>query len=212
MNEKQQEFLRLCHQPYVEQIEFSMFFNENRQNIPLNCAFMNKCLLACCQNENYTEMYWIYYAYHTGLTIPPRYLNDEIDHQMYSYMMELCCAIGNDFYLKRIRQQIFWPEKLLIPTIRRCYNLAFTNKQYHILFILAIYYPNYVHVYSNFNYKFDYYFSATHEDIQTIEKKEKRKKQLFLLWISSNHSPNKNCLLHQLPNEISRYIIEQLVD
>lgn len=35
--------------------------------------------------------------------------------------------------------------------------------------------------------------------------------RLLPLWLISTNSPNKNCLLYQLPRDISRYIVEQFI-
>ena len=43
-------------------------------------------------------------------------------------------------------------------------------------------------------------------------KKEARWEQIkYLVWLSSSQSPNANCLLYKLPNDISRYIIQNFI-
>ena len=43
-------------------------------------------------------------------------------------------------------------------------------------------------------------------------KKEVRWEQIkYLVWLSSSHSPNANCMLYKLPNDISRYIIQNFI-
>jgi hypothetical protein len=43
------------------------------------------------------------------------------------------------------------------------------------------------------------------------EKEARFQERLLPLWLSSNNSPNKNCLLYQLPRDISRYIVEKFI-
>ena len=44
------------------------------------------------------------------------------------------------------------------------------------------------------------------------EKEEARWQQTkYLVWLSSPHSPNAKCLLYKLPNDISRYIIQNFI-
>jgi hypothetical protein len=43
------------------------------------------------------------------------------------------------------------------------------------------------------------------------EKQLRFQERLLPLWLISSNSPNKNCLLYQLPREISRYIIGQFI-
>ena len=214
-----QEFLRLCQNEDIDCKEFSDFYNQNKHNIPIqNESFVNECLLACCENKNHARMYWIYFTmvansknHKTNLQPPHPHVRYDLKNEMFIYMLKLCCEIGNENYFKQMEQRLWSLGDLDATTIKNCYDIAFKNKHFHILILLSKWYPEYVRIFPNFNHYYDFYFT-TRTNIQSIYKEQKQKKQLFLLWLTSTHSPNINCFLYQLPREISRYLIEQFVD
>jgi hypothetical protein len=46
---------------------------------------------------------------------------------------------------------------------------------------------------------------------ELTDQEDRFQERLIPLWLISSNSPNKDCILYQLPREISRYIIEQFI-
>ena len=215
MNEKQQEFLHLCQQPDVKKYQLIGFYLKNCNDDHIfDLSLIHLCLLACCENDNKEEMLWIYETFLS--TKPNKYeiqWNCDTESQMQKYMFILCCSMRNTNCLRKIKSGVFFILKIV--ELESCYHNAIQNNDVEILSLLSKWYPYYIHVFPNFNHQYNYYFikfDNSKQLINQMRKQEKRKKQLFLLWITSNYSPNKDCFLYQLPREISRYLIQQFVD
>ena len=80
---------------------------------------------------------------------------------------------------------------------------AVTNCHYDIINLLQQTKPE-TYVYIQRKYSTDLHYIRSEREIRL-------QRQLIPLWLTSSNSPNKNCLLYQLPRDISRYIIQQFI-
>ena len=61
-------------------------------------------------------------------------------------------------------------------------------------------------------YKINYNTDGKYMGYYVRTKKEARWEQTkYLVWLSSPHSPNKQCILYKLPSDISRHIIQNFI-
>jgi hypothetical protein len=215
MNEKQQEFFNLCKNPNVKKDELIIFYHTNNKFHIFNQSLANLCLIACCENDNMEQMLWIYITFIiSGPEKEKLFHCKYVRLTMQRYIFVLCCEIGNVNCLQKLTQKMK-TCKLKINELKTCYDIALQNNYIEILLMLSKWFSYNIFVFPNFHHHYDFYFFdnfARNKNICFMKKKQKQRKQLFLLWLTSSNSPNTNCLLYQLPRDISKYIIEQFVD
>ena len=61
-------------------------------------------------------------------------------------------------------------------------------------------------------YTINYNADGSYAGYYVRAKEEVRwQKTKYLVWLSSPHSPNTKCILYKLPNDVSRYIIQNFI-
>jgi hypothetical protein len=237
---KQQEYFEICKNKYHMFNNAHIFFLQNKYYLENNRNFANQCLIACCQNNNWKNMNSIFNdliilnksnAQENILLI----YNSHVVINALNYMFILCCENKYTKLFDKICQQL---SHYFIPSsiVKYCFDNAIKNNYFQILQVMKKYIPDDIYVFPNFHYGYNYYFIEKKEEsdffqfgynnsnikkyydtvyrekqINVIKRKESINKKLFLAWLISNNSPNKNCILYHLPNEISRNIIEQFI-
>jgi hypothetical protein len=209
-HKKQQQFLALCKSPNNG---LYLFFFENKCYLINDRPFANKCLVVLCQNNFHQSIHWIfhylivlnedekkYLEYHYGHSDPP----------VWYYLLVFCCENKRTITLfKKLCKKLNYIDNINKFIIEYCFPCALKHNNIPILKSMVKLFPHHIDCYPNFHFGENYYNC---KNIHHALKTQHVEKQLFLLWITSSNSPNKNCLLHQLPRDISRYIIEQFVD
>ena len=118
------------------------------------------------------------------------------------YAFRLACANGHlevAKWLFHVRPQI---------NISACDNYAFYFACLYGHLEIAVW----LQTLKPYLYTIKYYFDGKYMGYYIRAKEEARWQQTkYLVWLSSTHSPNTKCVWFKLPNDISRYIIQNFI-